>query len=191
LSRPYIANAAAGTAVVWATQGFVPAEDAAFKKTVDDYQKLSGNKIELSSMPFMALNQKAISALTSGDVPDLIFHDAPTTILPWNAFNDKLVDVSDVVESRASHTFTEVLHSDSKIKPMADQKYETEVNGVRLRIQLLLPRNAASKIEQNVVMGPGRPGSVDKGSLEPRGERLLVRTDSEVTSTHFDWKLRF
>jgi len=102
LSRPYIANAAAGTAVVWATQGFVPAEDAAFKKTVDDYQKLSGNKIELSSMPFMALNQKAISALTSGDVPDLIFHDAPTTILPWNAFNDKLVDVSDVVETQKS-----------------------------------------------------------------------------------------
>ena len=102
LARPYIANAAAGTAVVWATQGFVPAEDAAFKKTVADYEKLSGNKIELSSMPFMALNQKAISALTSGEVPDLIFHDAPTTILPWNAWNDKLVDVSDVVETQAS-----------------------------------------------------------------------------------------
>ena len=29
-------------------------------------------------MPFMALNQKAISALTSGDVPDLMFHDAPS-----------------------------------------------------------------------------------------------------------------
>ncbi len=102
LGRPYIANAAAGSAVVWATQGFVPAEDAAFKKTVAEYEKVSGNKIELSSMPFMALNQKAISALTSGEVPDLIFHDAPTTILPWNAWNDKLVDVSDVVETQAS-----------------------------------------------------------------------------------------
>ena len=28
-------------------------------------------------MPFMALNQKIISALTTGDVPDLIFHIAP------------------------------------------------------------------------------------------------------------------
>jgi len=102
LSRPYIANAAAGTATVWATQGFVPAEDEAFRKTVADYEKLSGNKIELSSMPFMALNQKSISALTSGDVPDLIFHDAPTTILPQNAWNDKLVDVSDVVETQKS-----------------------------------------------------------------------------------------
>ena len=45
-------------------------------------------------MPFMALNQKTISALTSGDVPDLIFMDAPETILPQNAWDDKIVDVS-------------------------------------------------------------------------------------------------
>ena len=39
--------------------------------------KASGNKLDYSIMPFMALNQKVISALTSGDVPDLIFLDAP------------------------------------------------------------------------------------------------------------------
>ncbi len=102
LSRPYIANAAATTAVVWVVQGFVPEEDEAFKKTVADYEKLSGNKIDYSIMPFMALNQKTISALTSGTVPDLIFHDAPASILPQNAWNDRLVDVSDVVESQKS-----------------------------------------------------------------------------------------
>jgi multiple sugar transport system substrate-binding protein len=102
LSRPYIANAAAATAVVWQVQGFVPEEDAAFRKTVADYEKASGNKIDLSVMPFQALNQKAISAITSGEVPDLIFHDAPATILPQNAWNDKLVDVSDIVENYKS-----------------------------------------------------------------------------------------
>ena len=102
LARPYIANAAAATAIVWQVQGFVPEEDAAFRKTVADYEKASGNKIDLSVMPFMALNQKAISAITGGDVPDLIFHDAPATILPQNAWNDKLVDVSDVVEESPS-----------------------------------------------------------------------------------------
>ena len=59
LARPYIANAAATTAIVWQDQGFVPEEDAAFRKTVADYEKASGNKIDLSIMPFMALNQKA------------------------------------------------------------------------------------------------------------------------------------
>src|ERR1700719_5392099 len=102
LARPYIANAAATTAIVWQVQGFVPEEDAAFRKTVADYEKASGNKIENSIMPFTALNQKAISAITSGDVPDLIFHDAPATILPQNAWNDKLEDVSDVVEAQKS-----------------------------------------------------------------------------------------
>jgi multiple sugar transport system substrate-binding protein len=107
LSRPTIANAAGTTAVVWAGQGFVQEEDVAFRKTVADYEKLSGNKIELSIMPFTALNQKAIAALTSGDVPDLIFHGAPETILPQHAWDDKLVDVSDIVEpyrSRLSET---------------------------------------------------------------------------------------
>ena len=86
-------------AVVWQIQGFVPEEDAAFRKTVADYEKGSGNKIDLSVMPFQALNQKAIAAMTSGDVPDLIFHDAPAALLPQNAWNDKLVDVGDVVEA--------------------------------------------------------------------------------------------
>jgi multiple sugar transport system substrate-binding protein len=103
MSRPYLANAASKTATVWQVQGFVPEEDAAFRKTVADYEKASGNKIDLSVMPFMALNQKAISAIASGDVPDLIFHDAPATILPQNAWENNLVDVSDVVEEQRSN----------------------------------------------------------------------------------------
>ena len=107
LSRPYIANAQAKTATVWMNQGFIPQEDAAFKKVAEDYMKSSGNKLDYSIMPFMAQNQKTISALTSGDVPDLIFMDAPSSILPQNAWDDKLVDVTDVVsayESQLSST---------------------------------------------------------------------------------------
>jgi multiple sugar transport system substrate-binding protein len=107
LARPYIANAAAKSAVAWINQGFVPAEDAAFVAVAEGYMKESGNKLDYSIMPFMAQNQKTISALTSGDVPDLVFMDAPSSILPQNAWDDKLVDVSDVVkpyESQLSDT---------------------------------------------------------------------------------------
>jgi multiple sugar transport system substrate-binding protein len=107
LGRPYIANAAAKSAVVWMNQGFVPEEDAAFVAVAEGYMKASGNKLDYSIMPFMAMNQKTISALTSGDVPDLVFMDAPSSILPQNAWDDKLVDVSDVVkpfESQLSET---------------------------------------------------------------------------------------
>jgi multiple sugar transport system substrate-binding protein len=98
LARPYIANAQAKTAVCWINQGFFPEEDEAMKKVCEDYMKQSGNKLDYSIMPFMALNQKIISALTSGDVPDLMFHDAPSSILPQNAWDDKIADVSDVVK---------------------------------------------------------------------------------------------
>lgn len=98
LPMPYIARAQAKTATVWVNQGFVPAEDAAFKQVAEDYMKASGNKLDYSIMPFMAQNQKTISALTSGDVPDLIFMDAPATIIAQNAWNDKFIDVTDVVK---------------------------------------------------------------------------------------------
>jgi multiple sugar transport system substrate-binding protein len=107
LARPYIANAAAKTAVIWVNQGFVQQEDTAFKATAEAYMKASGNTLEYSVLPFMAMAQKMISALTSGDVPDLFFADAPASILPQNAWDDKLVDVSDVVsgyESQLSET---------------------------------------------------------------------------------------
>jgi hypothetical protein len=101
------------------------------------------------------------------------------------------LEVRDVVESILPHTFTEVLHSDSTIAMKDKQSYRTEINGVPLNMHLLLPERATSKIESNVVMGPGRPGSVDKGSPEPRGERLIVSTPEKVTSTQFVWELIF
>ena len=106
-ARPYIANAQAKTAVCWLNQGFIPQEDAAMRQVCEDYMKASGNKLDYSIMPFMAMNQKTISALTSGDVPDMIFMDAPSSIMPQNAWDDKILDVSDVVapyESQLSET---------------------------------------------------------------------------------------
>ena len=57
-ARPFIANAAATTAEVWWTQGFVPEEDVAIKKIVTDYGKASGNTIDLNIMPFAPMRQK-------------------------------------------------------------------------------------------------------------------------------------
>ncbi len=99
VARPYIANAQAKTATVWWTQGFVPEEDAAFKQMVADYEKASGNTIDYSLIPYAPLMQKIVSSLTSGDVPDVMSHDTQdATVVPQNAWNDKLLDLSDLVE---------------------------------------------------------------------------------------------
>ena len=111
LARPYIANAAAKTAVVWWAQGFVPEEDIGFKKIVGEYEKASGNTIELSIVPFAPERQKIISAVTSGDVPDL-FQNNPAEILALFAYQGKLVDVSDVVDTQKEEfTKTALLNS--------------------------------------------------------------------------------
>ena len=60
LARPYIANAAATTAEMWWGQGFAEEEDISLKKIVADYEKASGNKIDLSIIPFAPLRQKAV-----------------------------------------------------------------------------------------------------------------------------------
>ncbi len=89
LARPYIANAAATTAEVWFAQGFIPEEDSAFKVMAADYEKESGNKIEHSLIPYAALRQKAISAISSGVVPDMI-EVADFALAPMQSWDDKL-----------------------------------------------------------------------------------------------------
>ena len=100
-ARPFIANAQAKTAEVWWVQGFVPEEDASFKAMVADFEKQSGNKINYSIVPFAPLRQKIVSALTSGVVPDIIPSDPPE-IVPEQAWEGRLLDVTDVVETQKS-----------------------------------------------------------------------------------------
>src|SRR5499433_4019948 len=103
LGRPFIANAAATTVTVWWPQGFVREEDVGFRAVVAGYEKASGNKVDLTLVPFAPLMQKIVGALTIGDVPDVMNHDtAFNTVIPQNAWNDKLVDLTDVVETQKS-----------------------------------------------------------------------------------------
>src|SRR5712671_222729 len=101
LVRPFVARAAAKTAEVWWIQGFAQEEDIAFKKVVDDYQKASGNTLEYSIVPYAPLRQKIVSAITSGAVPDL-FQNSPTEVSALYAWDDKLLDVTDVIETQKS-----------------------------------------------------------------------------------------
>src|ERR1700751_880988 len=100
LGRPFIADAAGKTATVYWLQGFVPEEDASFKNMVAEYEKTSGNKMEYSIVPFGPMVQKIIAAITSGDVPDLIQGAGFGTTVPLYDWNDKLDDLTDVMETQ-------------------------------------------------------------------------------------------
>jgi maltose-binding protein MalE len=116
-----------------AVQGFAQEEDVAFKKLLADYQKASGNKIEDSIIPFAPMRQKAVSAITSGVVPD-VMELADFSFLPLNAWADKLVDVSDIVEPLKSQYIDTALRA---------TYYYTYNNVTKKRAYYAVPMKAA------------------------------------------------
>ncbi len=92
---------AAQTVTVWWNQGFYPAEDQALKDMVATWEKQTGNTVNLTIYNGSDLPAKIISAMTTGQVPDLVYVDnADFLLLPQAAWNDKVVDVSDVVDTQ-------------------------------------------------------------------------------------------
>jgi hypothetical protein len=104
--------------------------------------------------------------------------------------NGKLM-VSDAIASSAAHEFEEAMHSDTKIVQTGEGQFVFGAAAPQLKVKLLEPKDATAKVESNVVMGPGRPGSVDKGTLEPRGERAVVSSNAPATMAAFVWEMTF
>jgi len=148
LARPHVANAAATTIDVWWVQGFAQEEDVAFKKMVDEYEKASGNKIEHSIIPYAALRQKAVSAITSGVVPDII-EVADFAFAPLQTWDDKLVDLSDVVEPVKSQFTPTALqccyHYNNVTKQRAYYLAPTKIAAIPFHIWISLVEKAGFK----------------------------------------------
>src|ERR1700751_3357431 len=149
LARPYIANSAATTAEVWWVQGFAKEEDSALKKMVADYEKASGNKIDLSIIPFAPMRQKVVAALQSGVVPD-IMENADLEIASMSSWDDKLVDVSDVVETQKKDFVPIAIESSFYYNGVTKRRSYTlvplRINGVPFHIWRPLVEKAGFKI---------------------------------------------
>jgi multiple sugar transport system substrate-binding protein len=149
LPRPHVANAAATTIETWWVQGFAEEEDIAFKKMVADYEKASGDKIEHSIIPYAALRGKAVTAITSGVVPDII-EVADFALAPIQAWNDRLVDLSDVVEPVKSQFTPTALqccyHYNNTTKKRAYYVAPTKIGAVPFHIWKSLVEKGGSKV---------------------------------------------
>ncbi len=108
LARPNIARAADSKSLtVWWNQGFYAAENQAFQDIVARWEKESGVKVNLSMIEGNALDQKIIAAVTTGQVPDLVYSDhSSDQTLPPIVWKGKVVDVSDVVDTQ-KHEYSE------------------------------------------------------------------------------------
>ncbi len=92
---------AAGSVTVWWTQGFYEAENKAVIDNLADWEKKTGTKVDLTILNGSDLITKLIAGMQVGDVPDLVHSvTGDRFLVPQAAWNDQLVDVSDVVESQ-------------------------------------------------------------------------------------------
>ena len=99
--------------------------------------------------------------------------------------NSKQFEIRDYLETAQPQTFTLLLHADKTIQPAGKNRFVINTPGADLSLNLRLPGSAATKIEPNYLIGPGRPGSVDRGERQQRGERLAITTAETATQARF------
>lgn len=98
--RPRRAKAAEPVAVWW-TQGYYEAENQAVIDAMKAWETSTGTKVNLTIMNGSDLITKMIAGMQVGDVPDLVHSvTGDRFLVPKAAWDDKLVDVSDVVETQ-------------------------------------------------------------------------------------------
>src|SRR2546428_13254228 len=190
-AAPHIARAATTTATVWFAQGFVQDEDVVLRKIVADYEKASGNKIELSIIPFAPHRQKIISAITSDVVPD-IMQSEPNEILQLYAWQDKWLDVSDVVETQRAQ-FSETALTASQAYNNVTKKRATY--GVPLRAAVVPCHIWKSLVEKAAMKVEDLPKTWDayfdffkkvQDNLRKQGERKVYGLGFQVTASGVD-----
>lgn len=84
---------------VWWIQSFYPAETEALSQIVAEWEKKNNTKVEITFYNDGSINRDAENALNNGNPPDILFSNtAEFSLYPRLAWQNKLVDVSDVVE---------------------------------------------------------------------------------------------
>ena len=76
-----------------------------------------------------------------------------------------------------------MLHADEKIIPVGKNQFTIKTPGARLAATITAPVDFKAVVEPNALTAPGRPGSVDKGDQQVRGERLSFSNASPSVAT--------
>ncbi|WP_413162785.1 ABC transporter substrate-binding protein [Capilliphycus salinus ALCB114379] len=84
---------------IWWDKGFTLEEDEALQNLIQNWEKQTGKKVELSFYTTDQLPHKTQRAIQAGNPPDILMSNAAERVLnPKLAWEGQLVDVSDVIE---------------------------------------------------------------------------------------------
>ena len=94
-TAPLIARAA--DLVVWWEKGFYPQEDEAVREIIAAFEQETGKQVELTHYSNVELPDKLGAALEAGQPPDFAFGTRVSAYISEWAFDDRLVDLTDIV----------------------------------------------------------------------------------------------
>lgn len=84
---------------VWWSEGYYPEETDAIETIFANWQRITGNKINLSFFSENELAAKARSAIDGGPTPDLLYgYGINDTVVPILSYNNKLVALDEIVK---------------------------------------------------------------------------------------------
>ena len=95
-------GAQAADLVVWWEKGFYPQEDEAVREIIAAFEQETGKQVELDQPLLNDIEAKAQAAVEAGQPPDFLFgSDTDFSYGLW-AYEDRLIDLSDVIGPFAS-----------------------------------------------------------------------------------------
>ena len=84
---------------VWWSEGYYPEETDAIETIFANWQRITGNKVNLSFFSENELSAKARSAIDGGPTPDVLYgYGINDTVVPILSYNNKLTALDDVVK---------------------------------------------------------------------------------------------
>jgi multiple sugar transport system substrate-binding protein len=90
-------GARAADLVVWWEQGFNPEEDTAVREIIAAFEQHSGKQVELAQPSQNDIEAKALAAVSAGQPPDFLFGSNTDFSYGQWAYEDRLIDLSDVI----------------------------------------------------------------------------------------------
>jgi multiple sugar transport system substrate-binding protein len=93
----FAAPPASAQLVIWWNKSFVPQQDDAFKEIVQKWEKKTGKTVDLSFFALPDHPAKMLAAFDSKIVPDVDFGQIVNVQTGTFAFQDKLLEISDVL----------------------------------------------------------------------------------------------
>jgi multiple sugar transport system substrate-binding protein len=84
---------------IWWNEGYFPEETATIRKIVAAWEKQSGKKANLTIYSEKDLNREVANAIERDNPPDILYsYSADFSLIPRLAWENKLADVSDVIQ---------------------------------------------------------------------------------------------